>query len=80
MLGVPRFKAASGHAYVALLCVFVVNRGFVNYIERKAFVIYWTRLFVLAIAAFSLFRLVCVVLLKHLGVMSLDYAIHIHHA
>ena len=52
MLGVPRFEAAFGHAYVALLCVFVVNRGFVDYISREAFVIYWVRLFVPAIAAF----------------------------
>ena len=43
MLGVPRFKAAFGHAYVALLGIFVVYCGFVNYVGREAFVIYWTR-------------------------------------
>ena len=30
MLGVPRFEAAFGHAFVVLICVFVSNRGFVN--------------------------------------------------
>ena len=43
MLGVPRFKTAFGHAYVAVLGVFVVYCGFLNYIGREAFVIYWTR-------------------------------------
>ena len=43
MLGVPRFKAAFGHAYVALLGIFVVYCGFINYVGCEAFVIYWTR-------------------------------------